>query len=287
MCCPELRCLFFKDKKLWLFIFQTNILESFCGCLSRWLLSFSRKAFSPFPPRKQPHLGTCFYLLFLLGGGVGSSCYYPCYCGPCCFCFWPHSSNSYCICLIFWFVFSSFLWLLVWYFLMFADFSWYFLFFLLLWVLLFCFFHFCSCFFFHFSLIFVVDSWCCCFLLQFLVLAFFLFALLSFCFNCCCICGVFLVLVLPLAFSLVFLSWFSHIFSFSRLLVCLFSLYNLRWSQFWLPLFDLSKTRFLQCLRVLCRDLFWWWVLLFRKHYKNWGFSVFWHPQKWSFRSRR
>ena len=94
----------------------------FVFAVSCQLLVFSRKVnVSPFPPKKQPHLGTSFFISFFFGGGVVSSCDYD----PCSFSsFWPRSSSVYCLCLLFWFVFSSYCMITSLGFFILVDFSW-------------------------------------------------------------------------------------------------------------------------------------------------------------------
>ena len=191
----------------------------------------------------------------------------------------PHSSASFFSLSLFFgvFAFSSFLWLLDWVstFLLTSVGNFVFLLLLLLlllWllsvflivssvVLLCIFFLLLSLFVFFFLffnfwffLLFVVHLWCCCF--ESTVSSFDLFFsvldLSSFCFNCCCICGVrcciFLLLLLPLAFSLVFSCLaFGHFWKFFSSSSLSFAFYNLSWSEFWLPFFGFWKRDFCNC----------------------------------------
>ena len=94
----------------------------------------------------------------------------------------------------------------------------------------------------------------------------------------------FLLLLLPLAFSLVFsflaFGHFSRFFSSSNLS---FSLYNLRWSEFRLPplhFLGLQNATFAILARLVSGPFLGMGPEFLRKHYKNRGFRVFWHPSK-------
>ena len=207
---------------------------------------FLQKGKFPFSPRKQPHLGTCSYLFFFLGGGVVSSCSYPCYCGRCCFCIFCSGPILHII-LVFVFFFGLsvcflfFLMITSLGFFILAEFSCFYLWgggscsvgsfgyvFLTLVRLL---------------LLFVFV----CFLFLWLIRAVAVFLFTLCCFglsSCCCICGVLLLFFLfwsCLLLSLLFFFLLLFIFSSSSYS---FSLCNLRWSQFWIPLFDFSKRDF-------------------------------------------
>ena len=133
-------------------------------------------------------------------------------------------------------------------------------------------------------LIFVVASCCCCFFLA--VFRFGLFSLLhfsSFCFNCCCICGVLLVFFLfwscLLVFLLFFLSWPSVIFScFSLVPVCHFpfttSDHRISCFHFFFRLF----ATFAIFARLVSGPFLGAGPVFIRKHYKNRVSAFFWHP---------
>ena len=297
--------LLFVKKRLFI-VFQTNILDSLCFLPFLLVLLIQKGNFLLSPPEKQPHLGTCSCLLLLLlvvvvggGGGVVSSSYYPCCYGPCCFVFWPHSSIFSCLCLFFGgggVVFSSFLWLQVWVssFLLTSLGNFLFwlllLLLLLLWVLLaLLFFHCCYCHYYYFVYFLLLILWlirdvavfCCSFLLWHFssCFAFFLSYLLLYLWSFSC---VFLVLVLPLAFALVFAFLaFTYFFScLSLLLVYLFPFITWGGRNFGFHFLIFRNATFARSARFVSGPFLGMGPVFFRKHYKNRGFSVFWHPKK-------
>ena len=256
--------------------------------------SFSKKGnFPPFPQKKQPHFGT-FFRLLLFSWGLSLVVLILVIMVP----FFGFFFLLVFV-LFFWFAFSSFFRFLVWVstflltpvgicFFFFCGFFWF----------CFLFLRFCSCFssssllhfffpssFFVFwgLLICVVHLWCCCFENAISSFGFFLFLiwvllfqLLLYLWSCC---YVFLLLLLPLAFSLVFsFLAFGHFFRFFSSSNLSFSLYNLTWSEFWLPFLLFENATFAIFARLVSGPFLGMGPVFLRKHYKNRGFRVFWHP---------